>query len=191
MTSVPSKLMTAEEFYDWCYRDENRDRNFELERGLAVELPLTTWQRGFVCGKLGFIFGEYTRAKRCGYVCTNNVGLILERNPDTVRGPDIAIFLENRRFEDLEIGYVERLPAVVVEVLSLDDPFGEVVQRINKYLEKGISMAWRVDPDSRMVFVHLPNQLPIVFEGEEELTGFEVLPDFRCKVSELFKSAGE
>ena len=37
-TLVTSQRMTAEEFFDWCSRPENRDRHFELDRGEVVEV---------------------------------------------------------------------------------------------------------------------------------------------------------
>src|SRR5437764_972215 len=37
MSTASAKLMTAEEFYDFCHRPENRDRHFELDQGEVVE----------------------------------------------------------------------------------------------------------------------------------------------------------
>lgn len=93
--------MTAEEFYDWCHRDENRDRNYEVDAGVVVQVPSTEMLESIVCGNVSWILRNYSRASRTGYVCSNNVGLILERKPDTVFGPDIALFLGKRRSTSL------------------------------------------------------------------------------------------
>ena len=191
MASVPTKLMTAEEFYDWSQLWENRDRNVKLEAGRLIELPLTGQRKGFVCGKLCWLLGTHVRERRSGYVCANNVGLILERNPDTVLGPDIAVFLDRRKFADLEIGYCEHMPALAVDVLSETYSIGKIQKRVNRFLKSGIAMVWLIDTEDRIVTVNLPGKLPIVLEGDEEVAGFGVLPGFRCKVSDFFATAGE
>jgi hypothetical protein len=37
MSTATKTRMSAEEFFAWCNRPENRDRHFELERGEVVE----------------------------------------------------------------------------------------------------------------------------------------------------------
>jgi Uma2 family endonuclease len=191
MASVLFRLMTAEEFYDWSQLWENRDRNFEFEAGKVIERPLTGQRKGFVCGKLCWVLGSHVRERRSGYVCANNVGLILERNPDTVLGPDIAVFLDQRKFADLEIGYCEHMPALAVDVLSDTYSIGKIQKRVNRFLKSGIAMVWLIDTEGRSVTVNLPGKLPVVFEGDEAVTGLGVLRGFRCKVSDFFTMAGE
>jgi len=43
-----------------------------------------------------------------------------------------------------------------------------------------------VDTSSRQVSVHRPNQSVRVYGESDTLSGEDVLPDFACKVSELF-----
>jgi Uma2 family endonuclease len=186
MASVVSKLMTAEEFFDWVQRPENRDRHFELERGEVVEMSRPGERHGLVCSNGTYLLVGYTRAVKKGYVVSNDTGIILEREPDTVRGPDVAVYVESRKFEELEIKYPRRLPKLIVEVLSPNDQQGKIQKRINKFLEKGVAMVWLLDPDAQTITIFLPNQLPIVLEGDEEVTGFDILPDFRCKASDFF-----
>ena len=186
-----TKPMTAEEFYVWSQLWENRDRNSELDAGNAVELPLTGERKGFVCANLGWRFGTYLRQRQTGHVCTNNVGLIVERNPDTVFGPDISVFLKTRKFRELAIGYCENMPALAVDVLSEAHAPAKVLKRVGRLFRSGVRMVWLVDTDDRNLIVNLPNKLPIVLEGDEEVSGFGVLPDFRCKVADFFAMPGE
>ena len=49
-TAESTRLLTAEEFYDFCHLPENRDRHFELERGEVVEMSRPgEVPHGFVC----------------------------------------------------------------------------------------------------------------------------------------------
>jgi Uma2 family endonuclease len=183
--------MSAEQFFDWCNRPENRDRHFELERGEVVEVSRPGERHGFVCHNLNRILGNYTFQRRQGYVCSNDTGVILERDPDTVRGPDLVYYNQTRRFDDLSPRYPDRLPKLAIEVLSPNDKWAKVIRRLAGFLGRGIAVTWLVDPEGRSVTVHRANQLPQVFEGDDELTGDPELPGFRCRVAEFFYLPGE
>ena len=186
MASVLPRLMTAEEFHDWTHRPENRDRHFELEEGEVVEMSLPGERHCAVCSNANGILWTYTRERKKGYVCSNDMGLILQRDPDTVRGPHVAVFLESRKLADLDLKYPERMPDLVVDVLSPNDRRASMQKRVSKFPASGVAMVWVLDPDEESVTVYLPNQPPIGLEGDEEVTGFGVLADFRCKASDFF-----
>ncbi len=190
-SSLAAKLLTAEEFFDWTHRPENRDRHFELERGEVVEMARPGERHGVVRGNVGYMLNGYTRHRRKGYVCINDTGVILERNPDTVRGPDISLYDEIRRYDQLKLGYSEHPPKLAVEVLSPNDRWGKVTRRINHFLEAGISLVWLVDPEGRSVTVYRKGELPQVLEEGDEITGLDILPDLRCPVAEFFLMPGE
>lgn len=183
--------MTAEEFFDWCNRSENRDRHFELVRGEVVEMSRPGERHGFVCLNVGGILRNYTFQRRKGYACSNDTGLILERGPDTVRGPDVVLYEQLRRYDDLNPRYSDQPPTLAVEVLSPNDRWARVTRRLAQFLARGIAVVWLVDPEGRSVTVYRLNQLPQVFEGDDELTGGPEMPEFRCRVAELFNLPGE
>jgi Uma2 family endonuclease len=189
-TAGPTSLMTAEEFYDFCHRPENRDRRFELERGVVVESELSGIQHGVVCSNVGWILSNYTHRRRHGYACCNT-GVIWERAPDTVKGPDVIFFDDNRRFDELATKYPERPPQLIVEVRSLNDREAKLIRRIESFLRRGVSAAWVVDSEGRTVTVYRLNQFPQVFDDTEALVGGDEMPDFRCPVAEFFAMPGE
>lgn len=191
MASVLSKLMTAEEFYDFVNEPRNRDRHFELEAGEVVKVSRPGEIHGAVCINVGGLFWQYTRLKKKGYACSNDMGLVLERDPDTVRGPDISLYLEARKFKELEKKWPKRLPKLIVEVMSPNDRMSKMLKRIAKFLKKGVAMAWLLDPEDETLTIFTPNREPIVLERDEEVAGLKLLPDFRCKVADFFAMAGE
>src|SRR5690242_528255 len=87
---APLSLMTADEFYDFVERPENRARSFELVRGEVIEVSRPTRIHGRVCINTGFELEKYARKRKKGYVVSNDSGVILENDPDTVRCPDVA-----------------------------------------------------------------------------------------------------
>ena len=99
MSTAAAKLMTAEEFYDFCHLPENRDRLFELDQGEIVEMSRPGELHGVACSNVNFVLASFARQRRKGYVCCNDTGVIWGRAPDTVKGPDIIYFDENRRYD--------------------------------------------------------------------------------------------
>src|SRR5271167_23618 len=100
MATVPIKLMTAEEFYEWVHRPENRDRFFELERGEVVEMPPPSKYHGFVCGNVSGVLRAYAIQRQKGYPCTNDSGFLVESDPDTVRGADVSFYEDEQTASD-------------------------------------------------------------------------------------------
>src|SRR6266480_3460730 len=100
MATVATKPMTAEKFYDFANRPENRDKVLELERGEVVEMSRPGKRHGLVCGNSTGILRNYAIARKKGYVCSNDTGVVVERDPDTVRGPDVLFFEDASRWDE-------------------------------------------------------------------------------------------
>jgi len=188
---VEQQLLTAEEFFDWCHRPDHRDRAFELVQGRVVEVSRPGERHGFVCFNVGRLLGNYAFQRRKGYVLGNDTGIIFQRGPDTVRGPDVTYYDRAIRFDELKVRYNDQLPVLAVEVLSPNDQWGKITQRVADFLGSGIAVVWLVDPENRTVMVHRSQQLPQVFEGDDELRCDPELPGFRCRTADIFFPPGE
>jgi Uma2 family endonuclease len=184
------KKMTAEEFADWVHRPENANKWFELVRGEVIELPPPTRPHGFVSGNVARIVGNYTFQRGKGYVASNDSGVILERDPDTVRGPDVALYEDAQTFAELHPKYGEVPPLLAVEVLSPNDRADRVTRKITDYLRSGVRLVWLIDPEARTVTVYQPDKGPRLVEEGGELDGEDMLPGFRCRVADFFLLPG-
>ncbi len=191
MATVATQLMTAEEFWEWASRPENREKYCELECGKVVEMPSPGERHGFLCCWIGHLLWEYALQKGSGGVSSNDTGLLVQRDPDTVRGPDVMFFSETRSLENLSERFATRIPKLIVEVLSPSDNTNKVGVRVSQYLQRGVPLVWLVDPETRTVAVYQPREIHRVFDETEELTGGELLPGFRCPVSRLFELPGQ
>jgi Uma2 family endonuclease len=178
--------MTAEEFMVFVQRPEHEDRSFELVRGEVIELSRPKLPHGVVCGNAGRILGNYAFGRRKGFVASNDTGVILERDPDTVRGPDLAYFEGVRTFADLPDTWAVTPPRLVLEILSPNDRADQVNDKLTDYLDNGVELVWIVDPSCRTVTVYTRDSGPRVFHENDILTGGDVLPGFHCKVADFF-----
>jgi Uma2 family endonuclease len=182
-------VTTAAEFLTFLKQTEIEDRDFELDRGKIVERPLSGIQHGFVCANVASLLGKYAFRQKIGYACSNNPGFLVERNPDTVFGPDL-VFVEGRPTFDREEEFGDKPPLLAVEVLSPDDNVGQTDRRIEILLQFGVPIVWVVDPKSLTVAEYRPGQAHRVIEATGEIQGGSVLPEFRCDVAEFFEMPG-
>lgn len=141
---------------------------------------------GVVSSNANWLLSNFMRQRRRGRVLCNDPGIILERDPDTVRGPDIVFFEDTRKYNELNPKWVEDPPVLAIEVLSPNDRIGKVTLKITQFLHSGIRIVWLIDPAARDVTVHRKGKDPYVVEDGQELTGEDVLPDLRVRVADFF-----
>jgi Uma2 family endonuclease len=183
MSTVTQKLITAEEFARMPSPPDGSRQ--ELIQGVVVTMPPPGGVHGGCCSRIDRRLGAYVESNNLGHVCVNDTGFITERNPDTVRGADVA-FWSRERLAELPSGYVEVLPDLVVEVVSPGDHFNRVQRKLAHYLKSGVPLVWIVDPDDRSVSVYRQRE-PVQILGEADtLSGGEVVPGFACRVADLF-----
>src|SRR5580700_10630833 len=112
------ELMTANEFHEWTHRADHVNHRFELVRGEVSELPSSKKPHGVIGGNVFGFLWLYTRQTGSGYATMAETGTLLERDPDTVRGPDVAVFDDAHSIEDLDPDYGEVPPLLAVEVIT-------------------------------------------------------------------------
>jgi Uma2 family endonuclease len=187
--SPPVKAtMTAEEFLAlpddgeerWLIRGELRPKE--------PRMSVRNWKHGRAVTKVAKILDLWLdgQPEPRGAIVTGDTGFRLRRTPDSLVGIDVA-FASAELMATAEAGgaYLDGPPVLAIEVLSPSDKHGEVVEKINAYLEAGV-VVWLVDPDIRFVRVHRPGQVPETFHETQELSGEPYLPGFRVPVAALF-----
>jgi Uma2 family endonuclease len=191
MATVSTPKMTAEEFYAWANRPENEGRLLELDRGEVVEMPPSKKGHGILNWIVIKLLTEYVARRGSGFLLTNDTGIIVERDPDTLRGADIMLFLRQPRPDDMQPHYVQDVPDLIVEVLSEHDRPNQIARRIGQYLRHGVPLVWVIDPEDHTLTAYQPNEIPNALGEQNELTGSGVLPDFSCRVADLFTLSGQ
>ena len=183
MAITATKLLTADDLL----RLDSEGVRGELIRGVLHETTSSGVEHGEIAAKLTILLGIFIMPRKLGTLVTSDVGVWLERDPDTVREPDIAYFSAARLPPDVRItGYAEVPPDLVVEIVSPSDTRREVRDKARMWLSYGVALVWVVQPDTRTVDVYEPGQAAVTLTDNDTLDGSEVLPGFTCPISDIF-----
>jgi Uma2 family endonuclease len=183
MATVQQKLITAEEFLKMPDPPDGSQQ--ELVRGAIITMPPPQGKHGVCCSNVNHALVSFVRPRKLGWVTSNDAGFISERDPDTVRGPDVAYWSKDR-VPQIPEGYFEVPPDLAVEVVSPNDSASKLNEKIRHYLQRGVRMVWVIDPELRSASVYRTWAQPRNLEETESIDGEDVLPGFSCRVADLF-----
>src|SRR5262249_2476430 len=88
--------------------------------------------------------------------------------------------------EQLPQGHAHLAPDLAAEVVSPNDTYEEVDQKIEEYLRAGVRLVWIISPRNHTIRVYRFNGSSHSLRENDELDGEDVLPGFRCPVRDLF-----
>ena len=181
--SAKTKLITADELL----RLSSKGVRGELIRGVLSETMPTGREHGEIVVNLTLQLGNFVKPRKLGVLTASDSGVWLERDPDTVREPDIAFFSSGKAPPDVRVtGYAEVAPDLVVEVGSPTDSRRALNDKALMWLRYGVRLVWVVHPDTRTVDVHHDGSPVSALTTNDALDGIDVLPGFSCAVSEIF-----
>ncbi|MGH7201285.1 MAG: Uma2 family endonuclease, partial [Planctomycetaceae bacterium] len=124
-----------------------------------------------------------------GHVLCNDTGVITERDPDTIRGPDVWFIgygkvpkgpLPSERYLDI-------VPEIAFEVKSPFDRWSDLLAKVTEYLHAGVSVVCVLDPQTETARVFYPDLPFVVLSGDDELIFPDQLPEFRVPVRRFFE----
>lgn len=182
MSTTTVKLITAEEFGKMPEPIDGSKE--ELVKGVIVTMPPPKARHGIVQLQIGVLLKNFVTPRRLGWVVVES-GTVLERDPDTVRGPDVAFYSITRQPAPPE-DYFEIPPDLAVEVLSPDDRRVKVREKIRQYVAAGVKLVWLVDPDLRIVTVYRGSLRGVEHDETDTIDGADGLPGFTCTVADFF-----
>ncbi len=177
-TAAPPR-MTAEQF--GARPDPGHPE--ELVRGRIVPMPPPNRRHGQVCGQAYFLIRQYVDQ----HVLSNDSGIITERDPDTVRGADVAYYSYDRLPKGpLPSSYGPEVPELVVEVRSPSDRWPDVLAKVTEYLQAGVLVVLVLDPESGSAHLYSAEDPPRILREDDELTLPDLLGNVRIPVGRFF-----
>lgn len=162
-------------------------KQYELVNGELVEKNV-----GVLSGRVEIIvirmLDDFCEPAQAGPVFGGTTGIrCFADDLSRVRKPD-AFFVKKERFQSSfwQDGFLTIHPDLAAEVVSPNDFATEVAEKVEEYLAAGVSLVWVIDPEVKTVVIHRADRSVSKLYSDDELTGEDVLPGFRCRVRELF-----
>ncbi len=179
--SADTTVMTGEELF--ALDDTGRA---ELVKGKLIRKAPTRHPHGHYEVNFVLSLGAFVRQHKLGRVLSGEVGIYTHRDPDTVRAADVA-FISNERLAQVQSqSYLDVAPELIVEIMSPDDRWSQVTEKLEEYFAAGVLVVWVADPRRGRLYVYRSLDEVERLTVEDELSGGDVLPGLAVSVAELF-----
>jgi Uma2 family endonuclease len=182
--ATATNLLTAEQF---AALPDSDFRSVELVKGSLVEMNPPMPRHGEICANIARLLFLYLDEHPEGRIVTNDSNVLIERNPDTVRGPDVAYYSYRRVAKGpLPAGFLPVAPELVFEVLSPHDRWSMLHAKIADYLTAGVQAVCILDDHTRTLHAYDAERPPCVFSATDEFALPHILSEFRVQVEQFF-----
>ncbi|MCP5118579.1 MAG: Uma2 family endonuclease [bacterium] len=136
-----STLVSVNEYLSTSY-----DPDREYVDGVVVERNLGERDHSELQTELSIYFGNRRKELGLRVYVEQRVQVKATR----FRIPDVCVVLGGRPSELI----FTKPPFICIEILSKDDRFGDLQEKIDDYLEFGVGYVWVIDPRTRRAWVH-------------------------------------
>lgn len=171
---------------DWVRLPYELQKTCELVDGTLVRKPMGYPESILAATIIGFL-QAFVRPTRIALVAGSDGPIRFL--PGQLRMPDVSLYLReklpNGKAPASQVNPL--IPDLAVEVISPGNTRKEIEKKLELYQATGVLLVWIVEPKKRTVKVHRLEEIPLLLEESDELTGEPVLPGFRLSVTELFR----
>ena len=157
---------------------------YELVKGELRRMSHAGGEHGAVVWNLSGLLAPHVKVIGQGFGA--EIGFKVASDPDTIRAADIAIVRRERIPETgIPGNFWEFAPDMVVEVITPGDTYSEVHEKVEDWLNAGVRAVRVVDSKQRVTVYRSTTDVAHLSEGDLP-DGGDVVPGFRCCVSEIF-----
>ena len=176
------KLTTADELLDM----PTDGVRYELVRGELSKITPPGQYQGELTLNVAGDLRHQVRKNRLGKVYAET-DYILATDPDTVRAPDVS-YIHQRRLDEVgeTDGFWPGAPDLAVEVISPNDRYVEVADKVAGWLGAGARMVVVVNPRNRTVAVHRSLTNVTHLTEDDTLDGGEVVAGWTMQIADIF-----
>lgn len=181
--AVMGHMVTADELLRMP--DENGFTH-ELVYGRVVKMPLPGWVHGWLAGRLYAVIYQHVQENDLGLVFSQDTGVTVTSNPDTVRGPDVGYVSRERAAGPRpSTGYWLGAPDLVVEIRSPNDRYAKLRAKAEEWLAHGARTVWVIEPERVAITAHYADGTKRLFTANNVICDEKLLPGFRYLVRDL------
>ena len=157
--------------------------HFGLKGGKLVPESPPGFEHGGIVGEISAAFWDFVQVGKLGTVVVK-AGFVISRDPDTVRGPDVAFVRAERVPAGGVRGFFQGAPDLAVEVISPSDRASDVIAKAQVWIRAGCTAVWVIDPETKTASVYSRGPQVLLLSADDALACEELLPDFRLPMAQ-------
>lgn len=174
--------LTVAEFELWLLEQpELADKRFEFVEGRMIEKEGMKQNELFIARFLAKLFYKTEAFKNDDYLGSEVDSYISDKRK---RIPDIAYFTASQIIEARKGKRLNTLFAI--EILSPNDNFQDVAEKIQDYFEAGAKLVWYILPKQEQIYAYTAPTKVLILKGEDICSAEPVLSDFSFAVKDMF-----
>lgn len=160
------------------------DKQIEIVNGNLEIKAMGSAKSGGVASRIGSEIWFFAKVNKLGRVYGADTAFTIGENE---RMPDVAFVAQNRI---PKTGEPEKkwdiAPDLAIEVISPNDIYFKVLEKLENYFAAGVKQVWLVEPQFEKIKVYNSPGENVTFSKNDELICEQVLPDFRLKLTDIF-----
>jgi Uma2 family endonuclease len=166
--------------------DLHPDKEYELVAGQPEEKTMGGARHSGIGVRLSARLVYHVEAHQLGGVYGPDATFRIGENQ---RIPDVA-FVAATRFpvEGEPEGIWPMAPDLAVEIISPNDLYERVISKVEEYLAAGVRQVWLISPEHKTVTIYSSPTHTTILTEVDDLVSEALLPGFRCRIAELFRS---
>jgi Uma2 family endonuclease len=178
--------MTDDQFFEFCQVNplHRFERNAQGELIIMSPTGTESGERNF---NLIVQFGIWVEQDGTGIGFDSSTGFTLPNG--AVRSPDVA-WVQKERWNLISAPQRKKFapicPDFVVELRSETDDLTTLQNKMQEYIENGVTLGWLIDPSEKQIYVYRPAVLMQQFNHPTILKGDPTLPGFVLNLSKIW-----
>ncbi len=164
-------------------QSENPNLKFELQDGEIIVMSPSDYLSEEVGSELVTLLHNWVKPRQLGRVTGSSAGFIMPNG--NLLAPDVA-FVSATKLKESPRSYAQVVPDLVIEVKSKSDRLKKLQQKIEQFIELGVTVAILMDPDTHTIQIYRQNTNPVDLGDNDTLTIPELFPGWQVKVKDLW-----
>lgn len=167
---------------------DNQDVQIEMTKdGDLIIMPGTGGLTGRKNSRIIRRLDEWTEKDASGVAFDSDTIFCLPNGAKKI--PD-ASWVSNKKWDALsekeQAGIVPFAPDFAIELRSRTDSLKDLQEKMQEYLENGMSLGWLIDPTTRKVYVYRSEEEVEILDNPKKISGEMLLKDFTLNVQEIW-----